>query len=125
MPLADPAVEPTENQTVQFLAMLATSLVSTDAELGFVKLSLGKYRGAEEALNKVSVRLLEVKGQPHLSFVYHYQTKDVTKNFSLDEGKRGFKTTWIKAKPRALKVGSYVCKPKKFSYCLIEKINRL
>jgi hypothetical protein len=86
MPLADPAVEPTENQTVQFLAMLATSLVSTDAELGFVKLSLGKYRGAEEALNKVSVRLLEVKGQPHLSFVYHYQTKDVTKNFSLDEG---------------------------------------
>jgi hypothetical protein len=87
MSLADHAVEPTENQTVPFLAMLAASLVSNDAsEQGFVKLSLAKYRGAEEALNKISVRLLEVKGLPHLSFVYHYQTKDVTKNFAVDEG---------------------------------------
>ena len=84
---ADRAVEPTENQAVPFLAMLATSLVCNDiSEQAFVKLSLSKYHGAEEALNMISVRLLEVKGQPHLSFVYHYQTKDVTKNFSVGEG---------------------------------------
>ena len=83
----DLTLDPIDNPMAQFIAILATSLVSHDAaDLGFVKLSLGKYRGSEDALNKVSVRVLEVKGQPHLSFVYHYQTKDVTKNFSFADG---------------------------------------
>lgn len=84
---ADSALDKSENAAEQFLALLASTLVSNDAsESSFIKLSLGKYRGSEEALNKISVRVLEVKGQPHLSFVYHYQTKDVTKNFSFAEG---------------------------------------
>lgn len=84
---ADSVLDKSDNATEQFIALLAASLMSNDeSDSGFVKLSLGKYRGAEEALNKVSVRVLEVKGQPHLSFVYHYQTKDVTKNFSFDAG---------------------------------------
>ncbi len=84
---AESALDKTENAAEQFLAMLTASLVSNDkSESGFVKLSLGKYRGTEEALNKISVRVLEVRGQPHLSFVFHYQTKDVTKNYLFDEG---------------------------------------
>lgn len=84
---AESALDKTENAVEQFLALLAASLVSNDtSESSFVKLSLGKYRGTEEALNKISVRVLEVKGQPHLSFVFHHQTKDVTKNYSFDEG---------------------------------------
>lgn len=90
---ADRTLDSIENPLAQFLAMLMASLVSNDeSESGFVKLSLGKYRGTEEALNKVSVRVLEVKGQPHLSFVYHYQTKDVTKNFSFAEGQTKIQT---------------------------------
>lgn len=93
MPSADQTLDQTQNPTMQFLAMLATSLISNDAsDSSFVKLSLGKYRGAEEALNKISVRVFEVKGQPHLSFVYHYQTKDVTKNFPFAEGQTKIKT---------------------------------
>lgn len=84
---AESALDKTENAAEQFLAMLVASLVNNDtSESSFVKLSLGKYRGTEEELNKISVRVLEVKGQPHLSFVFHYQTRDVTKNYSFEEG---------------------------------------
>ena len=87
MPPVDPAHDQVDNPTTQFLAILAKSLVNNDdSESGFIKLGLGHYRGLDETLNKISVRVLEVKGQPHLSFVYHYQTKDVTKNFSFAEG---------------------------------------
>ena len=106
MSLADRAVDLIENPIEQFLAILATSLVSNDmSELGFVKLSLGKYRGTEEALNKISVRLLEVKGQPHLSFVYHYQTKDVTKNFSLNDGQAKIKNYLDQSQAESFKSG--------------------
>ncbi|MBC7752348.1 MAG: SAM-dependent methyltransferase [Candidatus Saccharibacteria bacterium] len=93
MPSADRNLNLSENPTTQFLEMFAASLVSNEvSESGFIKLSLGKYRGAEEAQNKISVRVLEVKGRPHLSFVYHYQTKDVTKNFSFSEGQTKIQT---------------------------------
>ncbi|MDE2421443.1 MAG: SAM-dependent methyltransferase [Gammaproteobacteria bacterium] len=87
MTVAESALNSTTNPTAQFLEKLADSLAGKGSvESSFVKLSLGKYRGEDATLNKISVRVLEVKGQPHLSFVFHYQTKDVTKNFSFDEG---------------------------------------
>jgi methylase of polypeptide subunit release factors len=93
MTAADCAQEIFDNATQQFLAMLATSLVHHDDTLQqFVKLSLGKYRGADQTLNKISIRVLSVKNQPHLSFVYHHQTKDVTQNFSLAEGQTKIQT---------------------------------
>lgn len=93
MTVAESALNVASNPLAQFLEKLTASLVMNDAsELEFVKLSLGKYRGAEAALNKISVRVLAVKSQPHLSFVFHYQTKDVTKNFSFDEGFTKIKT---------------------------------
>ena len=93
MTVAERALNSTSNPTAQFLEKLVDSLGGdSSAESSFVKLSLGKYRGAEVALNKISVRVLEVKGQPHLSFVFHYQTKDVTKNFSFDDGIAKIKT---------------------------------
>ncbi len=106
MPAADRNLDPTENPTTQFLTMLAASLVNNDgAESGFVKLSLGKYRGTEEALNKISVRVLEVKGQPHLSFVYHYQTKDVTKNFTFDAGQAKIQSYLDQSQTESFKSG--------------------
>ena len=66
----------------QFLAQLETSLQQNT----LVKLVLSKYRGAEVDLQRVVARLVSVKEQPCLSFVYSYKTRDITKNLPLSEG---------------------------------------
>lgn len=65
----------------QFLAQLETSLQQNT----LVKLVLSKYRGAEVDLQRVVARLVSVKEQPCLSFVYSYKTRDITKNLPLAE----------------------------------------
>ncbi|AXI04291.1 class I SAM-dependent methyltransferase [Aquirhabdus parva] len=75
-----------ENAVEQFSDCLTDSLIPSADGFSFIKLSLAKYRGSEAGLNKISVRVLEVKGQPQLSFTYHYQTRDVTKNFRIEDG---------------------------------------
>jgi SAM-dependent methyltransferase len=53
------------------------------AQNSFVKIVLGKYRGPEAGLQRIFIRPLTLKGQEHLSFVYRYKTKDVTKNLPI------------------------------------------
>ncbi|HEX8853167.1 MAG TPA: hypothetical protein VF754_06750 [Pyrinomonadaceae bacterium] len=54
----------------------------------FVKLTLGKYRGAGEAeLKNVYVRPVELKGRAQLSFIYRFRTKDTTQNYTHDAGR--------------------------------------
>jgi len=65
----------------QFLARLETSL----AQNTFVKLVLSKYRGDEPELQRIDARLVTVREQPCLSFVYNYKTRDITKNLPLSE----------------------------------------
>ena len=65
----------------QFLTQLETSLQQST----LVKLVLSKYRGAEVDLQRVVARLVSVKEQPCLSFVYSYKTRDITKNLPLSE----------------------------------------
>ena len=65
----------------QFLAQLETSLQQNT----LVKLVLSKYRGVEIDLQRVVARLVSVKEQPCLSFVYSYKTRDITKNLPLAE----------------------------------------
>ena len=50
-----------------------------------VKLVLSKYRGEEVDLQRVVARLVSVKEQPCLCFVYSYKTRDITKNLPLRE----------------------------------------
>lgn len=60
----------------RFLTLLRQSV-----EQGtLVKMTLGKYRGAEADLKNLFVRPVALKAGPHLSFVYRYTTRDVTKN---------------------------------------------
>ena len=47
----------------------------------FVKLTLGKPRGAAPDLQNLYIRPLTLRGAPHLSFVWRHETKDITKNF--------------------------------------------
>lgn len=45
-----------------------------------VKLTLGKYRGADSTLRNVFIRAVSLKSGPHLSFVWRHITRDITKN---------------------------------------------
>ncbi len=69
------------NQREQFLGLLSKS-IELDT---FVKLVLAKYHGPEPDLLRVIARRLTVRGEPCLSFVYRYKTRDITKNVEVAE----------------------------------------
>lgn len=56
------------------------------ADNTFVRLVLGRYRGLETGLSRVFVRRLTLKRQACLSFLYRYQTRDITKNLPIPAG---------------------------------------
>ncbi len=68
--------EPKTSARERFLALLRAAI--TDATL--VKLTLGKHRGADQSLENLFVRPVQLKGGAHLSFVWHHATRDITKN---------------------------------------------
>lgn len=49
------------------------------------KLMLASYHGDEPQLERVLARPIELRGEPHLSLVWRYKTRDITKNLPLDE----------------------------------------
>ena len=52
----------------------------------WVKLLLSKYRGADKTLQRITVRPVCLRDMTMLSFVYSYQTRDITKNATPEEG---------------------------------------
>ncbi len=52
----------------------------------FVKLSLGNYKGKEENLKNIYIKRIAIKGEEKLSFTYRYKTRDIVKNYSIEEG---------------------------------------
>lgn len=75
------AAATTTDAPARFFARLAASL----GDGSFVKLVLARPAGGEEGLERVLVREVTLRGQPHLSFVYRYTTRDITKNLPLTE----------------------------------------
>lgn len=65
-----------------FLEKLRASL----ADRTFVKLTLSEPSGADADLRNVYGRLVEIKGAPQLSLVFHHARRDVTKNFDFEAG---------------------------------------
>ncbi|ODT69019.1 MAG: hypothetical protein ABS75_18370 [Pelagibacterium sp. SCN 63-23] len=55
------------------------------AEGTLIRLKLGGYHGGEADLKTVEAKKIVVKGQDKLSFTYRYKTRDIIKNFALDE----------------------------------------
>lgn len=51
----------------------------------FIKLSLGHYKGAEENLKNTYIKKTLIKREEKFSFTFRYKTKDIVKNFSLQE----------------------------------------
>jgi len=66
----------------RFIRLMQTSW----ADGSFVKLLLSKYVGAEDKLERLIVREVQLRSERQLSFLWRYQTKDVTKNHPPDEG---------------------------------------
>ncbi len=55
-------------------------------ESTFVKLTLSDKKDKKQDVNKVLIKPVMLKKGLHLSFVYRYDTKDITKNYPTDEG---------------------------------------
>jgi SAM-dependent methyltransferase len=66
----------------KFVAAFAQSLENQT----FVKLTLSKYKGADAHLQKILIRLVEIKRGARLFFLYRYDTRDTAKNFEFAEG---------------------------------------
>jgi len=65
----------------QFIAALKESFETRT----FVKVSFGNYKGTEEALKQILIRRVVIKREDKLAFTYRYKTRDVVKNYMLDE----------------------------------------
>lgn len=61
------------------------SLQQAVSQQQFIKLSLGNYKGSEPLLKQLLVKPILIKNNLVLSFVYRYQTKDITKNYRVAE----------------------------------------
>ena len=66
---------------------LFDELTSALEDGSFIELLLTSYRGDED-LKRVSIRRIVLKDDPHLSFVYRYKTRDITKNHPESAGVR-------------------------------------
>ena len=51
----------------------------------FVKISLGNYHGSEENLKNIYIVLKTIKNEAKFSFTYRYKTRDIVKNYSVEE----------------------------------------
>jgi SAM-dependent methyltransferase len=69
-------------QKQQFIASLSESI----SDNTFIKISLGNYKGSEEGLRNIYVKRILIKRIENLSFTYRYKTRDIVKNYSIDEG---------------------------------------
>ena len=52
----------------------------------FIKLSLGNYKGNIPQLKNIYIKAAIIKRELKLSFTYRYQTKDITKNYTIEDG---------------------------------------
>lgn len=70
------------NHQEHYITLLKQSL----ADNTFIKLSLGNYKGSIEQLKNCYIKKIQIKQDDKLSFTYRYQTKDIVKNYSIEEG---------------------------------------
>jgi hypothetical protein len=80
--LIDPPPAAQADALQRFTRLLQTAL----ADGSFVKLLLSKPLGAEPQLERLMLREVLLRGERQLSFLWRYQTRDVTKNHPFDEG---------------------------------------
>ena len=77
-----PDAKDANGAVARFIELLDASLAGDD----FIKLVLAKYHGPEAQLNQLVVRRVVLRGQPCLSLVSRYATRDTTKNLPVAQG---------------------------------------
>ncbi|SKC06539.1 class I SAM-dependent methyltransferase [Dyadobacter psychrophilus] len=70
----------------EFIAAFEQSISNNS----FIKLSLGNYHGSEENLKNIYVKRILIKKEEKFSFTYRYKTRDIVKNYNLEEVKALF-----------------------------------
>lgn len=65
----------------QFIARVGSSL----NDKSFISLTLGNYKGAEDGLKNIYAKKIQIKREDKVSFTYRYKTKDIVKNYGVDE----------------------------------------
>lgn len=70
------------NHQKEYISLVKQSL----SDNTFIKLSLANYKGSTEGLKNCYIKKIKIKEEDKLSFTYRYQTKDIVKNFSIEEG---------------------------------------
>ena len=71
---------------MDYLKQLMETFTERLQDNRFIQLTLSKPRTKKEGIKKITIKLILLKQVPHLSFVYRYQTKDVTKNYQIPAG---------------------------------------
>ncbi|WP_026994097.1 class I SAM-dependent methyltransferase [Flectobacillus major] len=59
-----------------------------------VKISLGNFQGTEPDLKNIYIRLVLIKQVEKLAFTFRYKTKDIVKNYEIQEGIRAIEN-WL------------------------------
>lgn len=80
--LIDPPPVARAEAPERFMHLLGQAL----ADGSFVRLLLSRPGGEDGALERLTVRVVELRGQRQLSFLWRYATRDVTKNHPIDDG---------------------------------------
>ncbi len=62
------------------------TLSQSVSEDSFVRFTLSKNRDKQSDLKKVLIKLVLIRRQPHLCFIYRHRTKDITKNYPVEKG---------------------------------------
>lgn len=63
-----------------------TTLEQTISNQTFISISLGNYKGSEENLKNLYAKRILIKREERLSFTYRYKTRDIVKNYPVEEG---------------------------------------
>ncbi|MBB2147008.1 methyltransferase [Pedobacter sp. LMG 31464] len=67
---------------LKFTSILKSSISNSS----FIKLSLGNYQGNDKELKNLYIRKVKIKRVDMLSFNYRYKTRDIFKNFPVEDG---------------------------------------
>ncbi len=79
----------TNNPLQDFLGHINNSLNNNT----FISVSLGNYKGNDQELKNIYLKKIKIKQEEKFSFVYKYQTKDITQNFDLANGIQEIKSS--------------------------------
>ena len=69
--------------TIEFFTQRINESIKNNT---FVKILINSPRSKSNDLNKITIRIVEISSEKKLSFLFNHKTKDITKNYSFEDG---------------------------------------